>query len=65
MYHEAVDVNHEPMDVDCAAVDGDDAFSGSWVIDVGQEAVDGGGVIAGTRVVDNGEVVDGDERVKR
>ena len=64
MYREAVGVNHEPMDVNCAAVDGDNAFAGSWVIDVGQKAVDGGDVIGGTRVVDNGEVLDGDARAK-
>ena len=64
MYREAVDGNHEPMDVDCTAVDEDDGFAGSWVIDMGQEAVDRGDVITGTRVVDNGEVVDGHERVK-
>ena len=64
MHRKAVGVNHEPMDVDCAAIDGDDAFAGSWVIDVGQEAVDGGDAIVGTRVVDNGEVLDGDERAK-
>ena len=64
MYRKAVGVNHEPMDVDCIAVNGDNAFAGSWVIDVGQEAVDRGNVIAGTHVVDNGKVLDGDAQAK-
>ena len=46
------------------AIEGDDAFAGTRVIDVSREAVDEGDVIAGIRVVDNGKVVDGDERAK-